>query len=134
MAILVDTNVLSDVLTGDPVWMPWSRSQLECHRGAGLVINPVIYAELSIPAHDLAEVDRVVTAFGLDVREIPRAGLFAAGKAFLRYRTGGGTKSSTLPYFFIGGHAEATGLAILTRDPGRFRTYFPGVPLVSPGG
>ncbi len=47
--MLVDTNVLIDVLEDDPDWGSWSLAQLESqslvHR---LLINPVIYAELSL--------------------------------------------------------------------------------------
>jgi predicted nucleic acid-binding protein len=132
MAVLVDTNVISDVLTRDPHWHSWSKRQLEKHRTGGFVINPVIFAELSIPALDLNEVESLLLQFGLQLVEIPRPGLFAAGKAFARYRASGGTKSAPLPDFFIGGHAEASSLPLLTRDAARFRTYFPTVTLVAP--
>jgi len=132
MAVLLDTNVLSDVLTGDPRWSAWSREQLERHRSGGLVVNSVIYAELSIPARDLDEVDAVLLEFGLELREIPRPGLFSAGKAFARYRGKGGKKTSPLPDFFIGGHAEASSLLLITRNAARYRTYFPTLVLVAP--
>ena len=132
MAVLVDTNVISDVLTDDPAWRPWSKLQLETYRAGGLIINSIIFAELSVPAHDLDEVDTLLLQFGLELREIPRPGLFAAGKAFARYRASGGTKLAPLPDFLIGGHAEAASLPLITRDAARFRTYFPAVRLITP--
>jgi len=106
--------------------------QLEEHRSGGLAINGVIFAELSVPALDLDEVEQLLLAFGLVLREIPRPGLFLAGKAFARYRASGGTKSSPLPDFFIGAHAEASSLPLITRDSARYRTYFPTVTLITP--
>ncbi|HIG28243.1 MAG TPA: type II toxin-antitoxin system VapC family toxin [Verrucomicrobiales bacterium] len=132
MPVLVDTNVISDILTNDPRWQTWSKDQLERHYTEGLAINPVIFAELSVPAADLKEVEKLLKGFGLEFLEIPKPGLFAAGKAFARYRTIGGTKSSPLPDFFIGGHAEASSLRLITRDASRFRTYFPTVKVIAP--
>ena len=56
-----------------------------------------------------------------------------AAQAFVRYRRGGGQRRSPLPDFYIGAHAQVAGLALLTRDEGRYRTYFPGVELIVPG-
>lgn len=132
MAVLVDTNVILDVLTDDPRWRPWSQAQLARHRNEGLAINGVIFAELSIPARDLAEVEQLLLQLELDMIEVPRRALFSAGKAFARYRAGGGTKSAPLPDFFIGAHAEAASLPLVTRDPNRYRTYFPSIALIAP--
>ena len=132
MAVLVDTNVIIDVLTDDPSWAEWSIAQLENHSDSGLVINPVVYAELCFGSPSTEFVDDVVRKFGLNYQVIPRQGLFRAAKAFGRYRTRHGTKASPLPDFFIGGHAEAAGIALLTRDTNRMSTYFPGVSLICP--
>ena len=131
MPVLVDTNVISDLLTDDPRWRPWSQAQLEEHRSE-LAINAVVYAELCVPALDLEEVERLLLDLGMDVLDIPRSGLFRAAKAFVRYRAGEGTRTSPLPDFFIGGHAEASSLSLITRDAARFRTYFPAVDLIAP--
>ncbi len=132
MPVLVDTNIIIDVLTDDERWAEWSISQLERHSGSGLIINPVIYSELCFGSPSVEFVDDVVRKFGLTLQEIPRQGLFRAARAFARYRTQKGTKVSVLPDFFIGGHAEASGIPLLTRDPGRVSTYFPTVRLICP--
>lgn len=129
--VLVDTNVISDLLTDDPRWRPWSQAKLEEHRSK-LAINAVVYAELCVPALDVEEVERLLQDLEMDVLEIPRPGLFRAAKAFVRYRAGGGATTSPLPDFFIGGHAEAASLSLITRDAARFRTYFPAVDLIAP--
>lgn len=132
MPVLVDTNVLVDVLTDDARWADWSIEQLEANAGAGLIINPVVYAELCFGSPSVEFVDDVVKRFALTYQEIPRQGLFRAAKAFARYKGRRGTKASVLPDFFIGGHADAAGISLLTRDTKRLSTYFPGVTLICP--
>ena len=132
MPVLVDTNVLIDVLTDDPQWAGWSIAQLESNSNAGLVINPVVYAELCFGSPSIEFVDDVIKRFGLTYQEIPRRGLFRAAKAFGQYKARRGTKVSVLPDFFIGGHAEALGIPLLTRDTKRLKTYFPGVKAICP--
>ncbi|MFO1521167.1 MAG: type II toxin-antitoxin system VapC family toxin [Kiritimatiellia bacterium] len=133
MPVLVDTNVLLDVLTDDPKWADWSIAQLEANASAGLMINPVVYGELCFGSPSVEFVDDVVRRFALTYQEIPRQGLFRAAKAFSEYRRRQGVKiACVLPDFFIGGHADAAGMPLLTRDTKRLRTYFPGVTLISP--
>jgi predicted nucleic acid-binding protein len=133
--ILVDTHVLLDVVEDDPAWADWSQRQLDAASLRGpIYINPVIYAELSMAFARIEELEVVVADGGFEVEEIPREALFLAGKVFLRYRRRSRTavKRNVLPDFFIGAHAAVRGLSILTRDVGRYRTYFPTVELISP--
>jgi predicted nucleic acid-binding protein len=131
--LLVDTNVLIDVLEDDPVWADWSvrqlRAQAQVHE---LTINPVIYAELSLVFESVDALDDAVSKMSLPFHEIPRAALFLAGRAFVKYRRAGGNRSNVLADFFIGAHAAVAGCGILTRDAGRYASYFPRVPLVTP--
>jgi predicted nucleic acid-binding protein len=131
--LLVDTNVLVDVLQDDPQWAEWSIGQLRAQATIHeLVINPVVYAELSLSFSSLEALDRAIADMQLTVREIPRPALFLAGKAFLRYRRRGGTKAQVLPDFFIGAHAAVERWRLLTRDASRFRTYFPRLEVIAP--
>ena len=131
--LLVDTNVLVDVLQNDPQWADWSiaqlRAQAQLHE---LVINPVVYAELSLSFSTFEALDRVVATMDLAMHEVPRPALFLAGKAYLQYRRRGGGKSQVLPDFFIGAHAAVEGWPLLTRDASRFRTYFPTLEVIAP--
>jgi predicted nucleic acid-binding protein len=130
---LVDSNVLLDVITRDPIWMDWSLHMLEAASLRGsLVINPVIYSELSMGYQDINELEDLIAGFGLTLVEIPKTGLFLAGKAFLTYRRRGGVRSGVLPDFFIGAHAAASVMPLLTRDRARYGTYFPTVELLAP--
>jgi len=133
--ILVDTHVLLDVVEDDPTWADWSQRQLDAASLRGPIrINPVIYAELSMAFARIEQLERVVADGGLEVEEIPREALFLAGKVFLRYRqrSRSRVKRNVLPDFFIGAHAAVRGWPILTRDVGRYRTYFPTVELIAP--
>lgn len=131
MAILVDTNVISDIAHGGSEWVEWSIEMMSRHTGE-MRINAIIYAELSCRATTPLELDTTLRGLGLECLEIPREALFQAAQAFLQYRKRGGNKTSTLPDFFIGAHAAALGIPILTRDVARYRTYFPHVQLISP--
>jgi predicted nucleic acid-binding protein len=131
--LLVDTNILVDVLQEDVRWGKWSigqlRAQVQVHE---LMINPVIYAEMSIYFLSPTALDETVADMGLQLEEIPKSALFLAGKAFVQYRQRGGTKTQVLPDFFIGAHAAVQGMGLLTRDAGRFKTYFPSLQVISP--
>jgi predicted nucleic acid-binding protein len=130
--LLVDSNVLLDVLTEDPRWYEWSASALTRAAEHGrLFLNPIILAEISIGFHRIEELDAALPEL-LEWAELPREAAFLAGKVFLRYRRSGGTKTSTLPDFFIGAHAAVADLTLLTRDARRYRRYFPTLELVSP--
>jgi predicted nucleic acid-binding protein len=131
--MLVDTNVLVDVLENDPDWCDWSVAQLQAQsRVHRLAINPIIYSELSLTFSSVEALDDVLEDMQLGMMEMPKAALFLAGKAFVHYRRSGGTKHNVLGDFFIGAHAAVAGLPVLTRDARRYRSYFPGVKLVTP--
>jgi predicted nucleic acid-binding protein len=130
---LVDTNVLLDVVTDDPDWAEWSVAKLEevSLQGA-LVINDVVYAELSVRYDRIEDLEGMLHMATIEVVPMPREALFLAGKVFLQYRRSSGSKTGVLPDFFIGAHAAVSGLQLLTRDAGRYRTYFPTVELIIP--
>lgn len=131
--MLVDTNVLIDVLENDPDWADWSLSQLQAQsRVHRLVINPIVYAELSLTFSAFEVLDEVLSNMELPVLEMPRQAFFLAGKAFVKYRRNGGVKNNVLGDFFIGAHAAVSNLPILTRDTRRYSNYYPSVNLVSP--
>jgi len=130
---LVDTNVLLDLVTDDPDWANWSVRQLDAAGLRGeLIIDDVVYAELSVRFETIEALDAVVNDARLTMAAIPRGALFLAGKAFQRYRAAGGTRTGVLPDFFIGAHAAVAGLTLLTRDARRYRQYFPSVDLITP--
>ena len=132
MPVLIDTNVILDIVIDDATWAQRADGTLQKHRHEEVFINPVIYAELCTGAPTQDYVDEALADLQLDYHEIPRAGLFIASKAYKRYRSNGGNKTSPLPDFFIGAHAELLGCPIITRDMKRYRTYFPTVELITP--
>ncbi|MEI7704370.1 MAG: type II toxin-antitoxin system VapC family toxin [Deltaproteobacteria bacterium] len=135
MSVLVDSNVLIDVAEEDPVWGPWSREALQRVADTSLlVVNPVVYAEVSVSYAHVEELERFLPA-GLYRREpLPYEAAFLAGKVFLAYRKRGGTRRSPLPDFYIGAHAAVCGHRLLTRDASRYRTYFPRLEIIAPPG
>jgi predicted nucleic acid-binding protein len=134
-ATLVDTNVLLDVLTEDRVWLEWSAEALEAAAEAGpLWINPIIYAEVSVRFSRIEALEAALPSQHYRRAQLPWEAGFLAGKAFVQYRRNGGTNTSTLPDFYIGAHAAIAKVTLLTRDRGRYSTYFPTVHLVGPPG
>ena len=131
--ILIDSNVLIDVIVQDRVWCDWSLSQLRAAKAADkLVINPIIYAEIAVAYASVDELDSFLEPAGITMRALSKHTAFVASEAFMRYRKSKGTKTGVLPDFFIGAQALTEGWTLLTRDPTRYKRYFPGVSLICP--
>ncbi len=131
--VLIDSNVLLDIMTEDARWFSWSADAVE--RAADisrLVINPVIYAEVSIHYTRVEELDAALPRAMLDREALPYEAAFLAGKSFVAYRRRGGVRRAPLPDFFIGAHAAVAGYRLMTRDAKRYRTYFPTLSLIAP--
>lgn len=131
--ILVDTNVLSDVVTDDAVWCDWSLAHLEAASIQGkLAIVDVIYAELAVRYDRIENLDEVLQDMDIEIVPMTRPALFVAAKAFKAHRARGGTRTGVLPDFFIGAQAAVSRMSLLTRDATRYRTYFPTLTLIAP--
>lgn len=132
-ATLVDSDVLIDVLSDDPEWVGWSGGAIRRAGAVGpLVINEVIYAEVSVRYAHVEALEVELPADYFQREHTPWPAAFLAGKAYVDCKRRGGRRRSPLPDFFIGAHAAVAGLRLLTRDPGRYRTYFPTVELIAP--
>jgi predicted nucleic acid-binding protein len=132
-AILVDANVILDVATQDPVWAERSGHLLaEAAEHHQLVINPLIFAEVSVGFERVEELEEALPPDLFRREALPWEAAFLAGKCFLSYRRRGGKNTSTLPDFYIGAHAALAGYGLLTRDAARYRTYFPGLDILEP--
>ena len=132
-AVLVDSNVLLDILTEDSNWLSWSSAALEeAANRSRLVINPIIYGEVSIRFSAIEDLEEALPADVLEREDVPYEAAFLAGKAFVAYRRRSGTRSSLLPDFYVGAHAAVRGYRLLTRDVARYRTCFPKLSLISP--
>ncbi|MFC9846097.1 type II toxin-antitoxin system VapC family toxin [Streptomyces sp. NPDC127595] len=130
---LVDSCVILDIVKNDPKWSQWSAERLAEARDEGLlVINPLVYAEISV-GYDTLDALEAMLGDDYERHPMPWSAAFLAGKAFRRYRNNGGQKRSPLPDFYIGAHAAVAGFRLLTRDAARYRTYFPRIELIHPG-
>lgn len=131
-AVVIDSNILLDLMVPESQWNPWSAAALhDAAEYARLVINPVVYAEISIGYDNADLLDAAIPSL-IEREAIPYDAAFLAGKAYLEYRRRGGMRRSPLPDFFIGAHAAVRGYELLTRDPARYRTYFPRLKLIAP--
>jgi len=133
MTVLVDSNILLDIFSENSEWYDWSSTALaNAADRTRLVINPVIFAEASVRFSTIEDLDTHLPADQFMREPIPFEAAFLAGKIFVQYRRRGGAKTSPLPDFFIGAHAAVAGYRLLTRDPSRYRSYFPTLSLVAP--
>ena len=133
MSTLVDSNVVLDILNEDEEWMDWSASMLaDAAKRGPVVVNQVVLAEASVTLDTIEVLDEVLPASYFVRESLPWEAAFLAGKAFAAYRRRGGTKRSPLPDFYIGAHAAVAGHTLLTRDPGRYRAYFPKLRIIAP--
>jgi len=131
--VMVDSNVLIDVIENDPHWAEWSMAQLEAAMlDGGLVINPIIYAEIAAGFDDIESLEAAIAPFRLIREPLPWEAAFMASQAFKRYRKRGGKKRSPMPDFYIGAHASLGGYRLLTRDPLRYREYFSRLEVIAP--
>jgi hypothetical protein len=132
--VLVDSNILLDIATEDAVWQEWSaRALADCAEHAGLAINPIVYAEVSIAFSTIEALESALPRTLYQRAPLPWEAGFLAGKAFLNYRRKGGPRQTPMPDFYIGAHAAIEHFALLTRDATRYRTYFPTLEILSPG-
>jgi predicted nucleic acid-binding protein len=130
---LIDSNVILDIVTDDPIWAWWSLTHLDRASLTGpLIINDVVYAEISVRYQAVEEVDFLLVNMGIQMEPVPRAGLFLAAKAYRRYRIRGGTRTGVLSDFFIGAHAAVQDYPLLTRERSRYPDYFPTLRLIVP--
>jgi predicted nucleic acid-binding protein len=135
MELLVDSNVILDIVTKDLKWFPWSSETLTYYADHHiLIINPIIYAEVSVGFERIEDVEAALPAEYFRRDQIPWEAAFLAGKCFVKYRRKGGKKKSPLPDFFIGAHATIMGMPLITRDAARYQTYYPKLRLISPQG
>jgi predicted nucleic acid-binding protein len=131
--VLIDSNVLLDLFTEDSEWENWSEAMLaDLARTSHLVINPIIYSEVSVHFDSVEDLDDALPPTWIRREPLPWESAFLAGRCFLKYRRQGGTCRSPLPDFYIGAHASVAGLTLLTRDARRYSTYFPKLKLIAP--
>jgi len=132
-ATLVDSNVILDIVTGDETWLDWSASALARAADVSrLVINPIVYAEVAAGFARIEALEDALPSDYYERRPLPWEAAFLAGQCFVKYRRRGGSRRSPMPDFYIGAHAAVEGLTLLTRDPRRYRTYFPTVRVIAP--
>jgi hypothetical protein len=133
VATLVDSNVILDLFTEDAEWFDWSAAMLSRAAESGrVVVNPLVYAEVSIQFERIEELDDALPVHYFSREALPFDAAFLAGRAFLTYRRNGGIRTSPMPDFYIGAHAAIAGYTLLTREPARYRTYFPRLRIVAP--
>ena len=133
--ILVDSNILIDVIEGDPDWRAWSLNRIvELSAQQVLAVNEIAIAEVAPYMGSLLAFYGELGNLDIMFESLNDEAAFCSGIAFKSYlsRRDKIPPKSILPDFLIGGHAQCLGATILTRDPRFYRRYFPTVPLITP--
>lgn len=122
--VLVDSNVIIDVATIDPIWSIWSEPDLRrLADETALVINPLIYAEVGVRYGTPRSWRRSCRAICFDATRCLTMRRSSLAK---RFECTEGVAACAPP------HAAVRGYRLLTRDPRRYRGYFPTVELIAP--
>lgn len=125
--------MLLDVLQEDDEWLEWSAAMIaEAAERGPLVINPLVYAEVSFGYGTVEALDYAIPPDFYRREALPWDAAFLASRAFVSYRRRGGVRRSPVPDFYIGAHAAIAGHTLLTRDPKRYRAYFPKLRIIAP--
>lgn len=130
---LVDSTIWIDCIDADSDWHEWAVNQIQaCSERAPLHINLIIYTELLVPAPDVNALNAMLDVYEAQRSALPWSCAALAAKAFSLYRHSGGARRTPLPDFYIGAHAAVANLAVLTRDPAGYTSYFPRLKVVAP--
>lgn len=130
--ILVDSNILIDAIEPGSPFHDWSSDRLLQAVEEGAFIDSIVVGEIAPRFSTFADLVGVLDSFALPVRDITLDVAWRAGRAHLAWIRNGGRRGSLLPDLLIGAHAVVENARILTRDPRRFRTYFPELDLILP--
>jgi len=153
----VDTNVLFDLLLDDPDFGKAAQGALAGALRAGpVVVCPVVYAELAAHFGDSRELGGFLRDLGIRVEDFGLEALDTAAEAWRTYAGNRGEaircarcghefalrcpgcddpvvwRQHLIADFLVGGHAQCRADALLTRDRGYFRKYFPKLRLMVP--
>ena len=128
--ILLDSSVLLDLATDDPVWGDWSARQVWAAREhSRLAINAMVYAEVSTAFDAIEKADAFFSDVDVSREDVPWSAAFAAGQMFRHHRK---TNEKPLPDYFIAAHALICGYQLLSRDRGYLRPPFKALALIHP--
>ena len=131
--ILIDSNVLIDAMEPESFHHAWSTDKIADAISSGAFINAIVVSEISPRFSAFDALVETLESFAIPNREITLRAAWLAGRAYLVWIRNGGRRGTVLPDILIGAHAHSEGASVLTRDPRRFKTYFPDLHLILPG-
>ncbi len=130
--MMVDTNIIVDLREEDGEWFEWSVGTLARLVPDGLTTSAIVLGELIARGTGEAEIMTQLAVFEIEAQALTVGAGLRAGMAQAAYRRAGGTREKLLADFLIGAHAVTEQRPLITRDPRRYRQYFPELTLITP--
>ncbi len=139
MRTALDTNILSAILTGEPVAQAVTIRLHSFSEIGPLIASPVVFAELSAaPGMTRERTVGLLAELGITLEwELGEAVWALAAERYgwyaaRRRKAGGGESKRLLADFLVGAHALATASQLYTLDKRRYQPDFPELRLVLP--
>lgn len=130
--MMIDTNIIIDLREEDSQWFDWSVRAMANAVDGRRTTSAIVLGELMSRGAGKAEIGTQLAVFEIDAIPLSVSAALRAGRAHHAYRQAGGTRDRLLGDFLIGAHAVDVGEPLLTRDPRRYRSYFPELILITP--
>tara|TARA_B100000315_G_C14561351_1_gene580740 strand:+ start:1730 stop:2128 length:399 start_codon:yes stop_codon:yes gene_type:complete len=132
MITVVDTNILLDILMPNRKYLESSKGLLkEAFDSGALVINEIIYSELSPQFKNKEALDKILQTLNIKFVNLNDISSYHAGQKWNEYRKAGGKRERIIPDFLIGAFAVKQADRLLTRDRGFYKKYFKGLKIMN---